>query len=133
METPLAILFRETRLRLGISQTELAARCGFKGQSSVAEIERGIGTFRASKIPQVAKAIGVSEQAVKDAITATQIMLKGGGPPVSPYSVVVEFTPLEYKRVQQFARGVGLESDQPGVLSRWIRRVVLDFLAGRKL
>jgi transcriptional regulator with XRE-family HTH domain len=130
MQTALAILFIEARRRLGISQTEMAKRCGFSGQSRITDIELGKTAFHKDKVPQVAKALNVSEQTVLDAIKATHIHLKGGAPAIPPNAIVIEFTTLEHRRILSLAKQLGLKPEQvPG----WLRTKILDWLADIRL
>lgn len=48
---------RRRRVELGLSQEELAARCGFKSKSSINKMEAGVQGLPQSKIVAVAKAL----------------------------------------------------------------------------
>lgn len=51
---------KAARLRLGISQTELAERLGLKSKSTICKIERGEDNLTTETIAKYAKALGVS-------------------------------------------------------------------------
>ena len=50
----------EARTNKGISQLELAKRCGYSTRSAVSKIETGDRAFPINKIPVIAEALGVS-------------------------------------------------------------------------
>lgn len=51
---------RRRRIELGLSQEELAERCGFKSKSSINKMESGVQGLPQSKIVAVAKALGTT-------------------------------------------------------------------------
>ena len=50
-------IIRRRRIELGLSQEELAERCGFKSKSSINKMEAGVQGLPQSKIIAVAKAL----------------------------------------------------------------------------
>ena len=50
-------IIRRRRIELGLSQEELAERCGFKSKSSINKMESGVQGLPQSKIIAVAKAL----------------------------------------------------------------------------
>jgi len=50
-------IIRRRRIELGLSQEELAERCGFKSKSSINKMESGVQGLPQSKIITVAKAL----------------------------------------------------------------------------
>lgn len=50
----------EARTKKGISQIELARRCGYSTRSAVSKIETGDRAFPINKVPVIAEALGVS-------------------------------------------------------------------------
>ena len=50
---------KEARQALGISQTELAERLGYKDRSTIAKIEAGVNDVSQKKLAAIAEALGV--------------------------------------------------------------------------
>lgn len=53
---------RRRRKQLGLNQTELALRMGYKGKGSIARIESGETELNATRISQMAVALETTEQ-----------------------------------------------------------------------
>ena len=51
---------REQRIKLGLSQEELALKMGYNGRSTIAKIESGAVEVSHTKVVQYAKILGVS-------------------------------------------------------------------------
>lgn len=67
MDTPsgIATALRELRQKVGLTQAELAKRCGV-GLRFVREVEQGKATVRVDKVNQVLALFGYHLEAVKD-------------------------------------------------------------------
>ena len=55
-------IIKKRRVQLGLSQTELANKLGFKSKASISRIELGVQSLPQNKILEMAKALGVSPE-----------------------------------------------------------------------
>ena len=53
-------IIKKRRVQLGLSQTELANKLGFKSKASISRIELGVQSLPQNKILEMAKALDVS-------------------------------------------------------------------------
>jgi transcriptional regulator with XRE-family HTH domain len=126
MLSPIALLFKNARERLGVSQAAIAKACGYT-PAFITQVESGRSVPDIKKAAAIAKALNVSEQAVIDAIMGTKFPdLKLVTAPMKRYGWFVEFSPLEYKRLVAFSES---EYEEPSAL---IRRVVLRYLDAKE-
>lgn len=52
-------IIKQRRIELGLSQEELALRCGFKSKSTISKLESGQRTTKTANIEKVANALGL--------------------------------------------------------------------------
>lgn len=64
----IAKLIKSSRLKLGVSQTFLAANIDAKGGQFVSNIERGLCSIPEPKVKAVAKVLNISEEAIINAM-----------------------------------------------------------------
>ena len=55
-------IIKKRRVQLGLSQTELANKLGFKSKASISRIELGVQSLPQNKILEMAKALDVSPE-----------------------------------------------------------------------
>ena len=93
----LAEIVRNRRKELGYSQMKLAKLAGFKSQSGVSAIERGLHTS-STKLPQLAKALKISVEQLQTGIP-TPLQLKE---PTGKY--LTEYSAQEQRLVSAFRK-----------------------------
>jgi transcriptional regulator with XRE-family HTH domain len=127
MLSPIALLFKHARERLEISQAEIATRLGVS-RNFVNMVERGKALPDVANAASIAAVLGVSEQAVIDAIMETQFpTLKLVSAPPKRLGWFVEVGPVTYKRWSEFAESREYES-----VEAMIRKLVDKAVDGQR-
>lgn len=55
----IGLIIKNRRIELGLTQEELAKRCGYKDKSTIAKIEKGVNDINQTKTAKIAEALGV--------------------------------------------------------------------------
>ena len=94
---------RERRLEMGISQNELARRCGYSSRSTINKIENNFRNLSYDKLLQIAKVLKLSPNYLSgfNAKVSVSPELEIG---TEIYNAVGELTQKEIKELIQYAK-----------------------------
>lgn len=55
---------RDKRIELGMTQTELALKCGYTSKTTISKIEKGVNSMTTQTLQNIAEALGVDPMAL---------------------------------------------------------------------